>query len=100
MLKIFLGGKKCILRCLLKVKWILERSEKRYLLAIIYLNDFCVWIQNQDEKKIFAISEILSRFAFNKNHHLLESLKLEYLEKIAKENENNIRNPPMEDEDN
>lgn len=90
--KIFLGGKKFILKSLLKIKWIFERSEKRYLLTIIYINDYCVWIQKQDPKKIYSIFEHLNKLEIKKDNPFFSSFFLNQLESVAKENESEIRN--------
>ena len=43
--EIFSLGKRWILRCLLKCKFILDRSESRHFLSRLYIDDYCVWIQ-------------------------------------------------------
>jgi len=38
-------GRNTILRCLLQMKDLFDHEEIRYLYSILYLNDYCVWIQ-------------------------------------------------------
>ncbi|KAJ7143801.1 SHQ1-domain-containing protein [Mycena epipterygia] len=42
---LFLLGKRTIVRCLLRTKFILEHHEVYYVYSKIWLEDFCVWVQ-------------------------------------------------------
>lgn len=33
------------MKCLLEIKYLLDRSESYYHLSNLYINDFCIWIQ-------------------------------------------------------
>ena len=49
---IFGMGQVMILKILLKIKTLFEKNEPRYLLNILYIDDFCVFVQNV-KKDIF-----------------------------------------------
>eukprot|EP00510_Aplanochytrium_minuta_P006944 CAMPEP_0184032842 /NCGR_PEP_ID=MMETSP0955-20130417/3334_1 /TAXON_ID=627963 /ORGANISM="Aplanochytrium sp, Strain PBS07" /LENGTH=155 /DNA_ID=CAMNT_0026319035 /DNA_START=497 /DNA_END=964 /DNA_ORIENTATION=- len=53
---IFQGGKRFILRMLLKTHRILHRSDTFYLLNRLYVTDMCVWIQKLDDVVITAFA--------------------------------------------
>ena len=38
-------GRNTVLRCLLQMKHLFDHTEIKYLYSILYLNDYCVWIQ-------------------------------------------------------
>lgn len=43
-------GKIMILKIFLKLKKMFNKNEPRYLLNILYIDDFCIFIQNIEEK--------------------------------------------------
>ena len=49
--KIFRQGKRTILKCLLQMRRLFLDEEHRYLLNTLYLNDYCLWIQTDCQKK-------------------------------------------------
>lgn len=50
--KIFAGGKRVILRCLLQIQNILEKSEFHYLFNKLYICPYITWIQSIREEDI------------------------------------------------
>jgi len=50
-IEIFSMGKCAILQCLLQIRRIFLDEEHRYLLNILYLNDYCLWIQTECQTK-------------------------------------------------
>jgi len=57
--RIFLLGRRWILRCLLNIKSILQSDENKYILNELYITDYCVWIQKVKRKKISMIANKL-----------------------------------------
>jgi hypothetical protein len=58
---ILLLGRRTILRCLLQIRTILEHTTSNdscryYLLNTIFIDDYCIWIQNVNEKYIKEFS--------------------------------------------
>ena len=45
----FSEGKGCIIRVLINIKQIFDKSEPRYLLNRIFIDDFIIWIQKTEE---------------------------------------------------
>jgi protein SHQ1 len=52
------AGKQQVLRALLEIKYIMEHSpgSGHYLLAKLYLNDYCSWIQNENENRLTLLA--------------------------------------------
>jgi protein SHQ1 len=46
--KVLLCGKRCVLNCLLLLHRILRKTATHYILARIYIIDYCLWIQSLD----------------------------------------------------
>jgi protein SHQ1 len=73
--KVFKEGKEAVLRVLLKIKKLFERSEPRFLLNRIFVDDLVVWIQMFQEfsclseevceKKFPDVSEVELDFNFS-----------------------------------
>jgi len=57
--KVFCNGKRCILKCLLKVRSLFEHGDSHYLLNKLYINDYCVWIQTVADDSIVLFSKRL-----------------------------------------
>jgi hypothetical protein len=58
---ILLLGRRTILRCLLQIRTVLEHTTSNdscryYLLNTIFIDDYCIWIQNVNEKYIKEFS--------------------------------------------
>lgn len=49
-------GRRMMLRALLAVRHLLDRSEQRRLLARVYLDDYCIWLQRVDEEMLRALT--------------------------------------------
>jgi len=71
------AGKIQILKCLLSMKMIIERSESKSPLANIFLTDYCVWIQSACPKKILSLSNALEELTVTKD---LLDLQLQEIE--------------------
>ena len=56
-IQILILGKRSILRCLLQTFRIFERSETHYLLCKLYLEDYCVWIQNLSSSQFDVLAQ-------------------------------------------
>lgn len=66
-----------MLKILLKIKSIFEHSDPRYLLNTLYVDDFCIWIQQVDEKKIIDLAEKVKKIEISKADLGLELEELE-----------------------
>eukprot|EP01104_Vermistella_antarctica_P018499 TRINITY_DN6880_c0_g1_i2.p1 TRINITY_DN6880_c0_g1~~TRINITY_DN6880_c0_g1_i2.p1 ORF type:complete len:171 (-),score=50.79 TRINITY_DN6880_c0_g1_i2:253-765(-) len=65
--EIFRGGKRRVLRCLLRAKKILDKSETKFYLSRIYVDDYCVWLQSLSVKRITSLSKKLNSFSISKD---------------------------------
>ena len=43
--KVLYLGKRCVLRCLLQCRGLMEHTDSHYMLNKIFLDDYCVWLQ-------------------------------------------------------
>lgn len=70
--KILFLGKRCILKCLLQLKNTFEHSDVHYLLNKVFVNDYCQWIQSNDN-----IDETIENVAklFNQEKNKIEQLQ-------------------------
>jgi protein SHQ1 len=50
--KVLLCGKRCVLNCLLLLHRILRKTATHYILARIYITDYCLWVQNLENSII------------------------------------------------
>ena len=57
---VFRHGKRCILKCLLKLRDLFEHGDSHYLLNKLYINDYCVWIQTVSDSSVGDITTELS----------------------------------------
>jgi protein SHQ1 len=64
---IMLGGKRAILRCLLRIHRILERSEQYYLHNRLFVSDICAWFQ---QANLTATLPVLSGQFEKAIHHI------------------------------
>ncbi|GMF43123.1 unnamed protein product [Phytophthora fragariaefolia] len=49
-------GKRVVLRALLALYRIIEKSETQYLLNSLYIQDYCVWIQSVHDERLQRVS--------------------------------------------
>ncbi|POM73167.1 Shq1 like protein [Phytophthora palmivora] len=49
-------GKRVVLRALLTLYRIVEKSETQYLLNSLYIQDYCVWIQSVNDERLQRVS--------------------------------------------
>lgn len=59
--KIFAGGKRVILRCLLQIQKILDKSEFHYLFNKMYICPYITWIQKMSDQDLLDFSYRLSK---------------------------------------
>jgi len=78
-------GKLEIVRSLLNVKRIFEKSEPKYLLNKIFVDDFIIWIQKVEEAKIQELAKIINETIILKEDLGLDLLEYEDLYKIAQQ---------------
>jgi protein SHQ1 len=53
-------GKRAVLRVLLQIYRIFEKSETQYLLNSLYVQDYCVWIQTIEDSLLLNLSSVFS----------------------------------------
>ena len=54
--KVLVLGRRCVLKCLLQLRAIFERTDSHYMLNKLFVDDYCTWIQQVGE-------DTLQRFA-------------------------------------
>lgn len=80
---ILLCGKKCVLKCLLDIRRILNSGcDSRYILNDLYINDYCVWIQKVKQSTLEKLAESLGKVTRQISKQDLD-LDLVLLEKAA-----------------
>lgn len=47
--KLLFLGKRAILKCLLRIRAVFEHTDTHYLLNKLYVDDYCIWIQQQQQ---------------------------------------------------
>ncbi|CAH0484978.1 unnamed protein product [Peronospora farinosa] len=69
-------GKRVVLRALLMLHRVIEKSETQYLLNALYIQDYCVWIQSIADERLQRISIELDAHiaAFTKSETVKKSL--------------------------
>jgi len=60
-ISIFLLGKKALVRELLQIKRLLDKGDVRRHLSVLYIDDYCVWVQQLNDEKLSRFSEALQR---------------------------------------
>eukprot|EP00357_Protocruzia_adherens_P007018 CAMPEP_0115040254 /NCGR_PEP_ID=MMETSP0216-20121206/44675_1 /TAXON_ID=223996 /ORGANISM="Protocruzia adherens, Strain Boccale" /LENGTH=512 /DNA_ID=CAMNT_0002421371 /DNA_START=90 /DNA_END=1628 /DNA_ORIENTATION=- len=60
-------GKKDILKCFLNIKHLFERTEPRYLLNRLFIDDFCIWIQQVPHSKFVELADELDATTVTKD---------------------------------
>ena len=53
------GGKQPILKCLLHIFHLFNKSEPRYLLNQLYIQDYCIWIQRASEDTLISLGNAM-----------------------------------------
>lgn len=71
------SGKTQILKCLLGILFIFQRSEDRYVLNDLYITDYCVWIQSVPKKCILKLANDLSEVNISKEDVGFKLVELE-----------------------
>ncbi|KAJ2998371.1 Hsp90 cochaperone shq1 [Globomyces sp. JEL0801] len=79
---LFKLGKLAILQALLQIKILFNTHDVLYLMNQIYINDYCVWIQQCSDKRIKSLASELNHFKFTKE---LCGWNLQELETLAQE---------------
>ncbi|KAG2529701.1 hypothetical protein JM18_002727 [Phytophthora kernoviae] len=84
-------GKRVVLRALLTLYRIVEKSETQYLLNTLYIQDYCVWIQSVSDERLQRVSKELEAHiaAFKKDNTgwALEELERSLLEASESEHD-------------
>lgn len=86
-------GKRVVLKALLELHRVVEKSETQYLLNTLYVQDYCVWVQSLQDAQLLGLSEQLAKHidAFKKEDSgwALEEIERSLLEAddVAEEQE-------------
>eukprot|EP00658_Telonema_sp_P-2_P070064 TRINITY_DN59692_c0_g1_i2.p1 TRINITY_DN59692_c0_g1~~TRINITY_DN59692_c0_g1_i2.p1 ORF type:complete len:306 (-),score=88.67 TRINITY_DN59692_c0_g1_i2:580-1497(-) len=64
---------------LLRVKDLMDHSEMKYLLSKLYLDDYCVWAQQQDESRFRELADALDKVQVGKEHLGFDIVEVEEL---------------------
>jgi protein SHQ1 len=79
---IFQSGKHVVLQTLLKIYKIYEKSETKYMINKLFIEDYCVWIQTVKDNVIRKFADEIKAIDLNKSKLDLE---LEYIEEQVNE---------------
>ncbi|EFA75398.1 hypothetical protein PPL_11477 [Heterostelium album PN500] len=60
-------GKRCLLKCLLAIRKSLESHEYKYYLNRLYIDDYCVWLQYANKKKLKSLTKNLMEMNISKS---------------------------------
>jgi protein SHQ1 len=58
------SGKRQLLKCLLDIHRLFSQSNPRYLLNRLFIEDYCVWIQEADDKCFAAMADEIGMVSF------------------------------------
>ena len=85
LLKIFLGGRRVVIRCLLQIKKILDGSEFHYLFNKLYINPYITWMQMISEEDYAQFASKLKSCVSDENTFAKScfGLDLDLLERAA-----------------
>ena len=76
------SGKHVVLQTLLKIYKIYEKSETKYMINKLFIEDYCVWIQTVKDNVIRKFADEIKAIDLNKSKLDLE---LEYIEEQVNE---------------
>ncbi|KAG2790600.1 hypothetical protein PC129_g8343 [Phytophthora cactorum] len=95
-------GKRVVLRALLTLYRIVEKSETQYLLNSLYIQDYCVWIQSVNDERLKSVSAELdthiSAFTKSETGWALEELERSLFE-VDDDNEGESTSSSSSDSD-
>lgn len=80
-------GKRSILKCLLSIHSIFNSSEPRYILNQLYIQDYCIWIQQVSDKRIRKLAEAFKEVTISKSDLGFDLEELETAARIVEEEE-------------
>ncbi|KAJ3014034.1 Hsp90 cochaperone shq1 [Thoreauomyces humboldtii] len=63
---LFKLGKRAVVKTLLGVRNLLRGDDRMYVLATVWMDDYCVWVQNASEKKIQSLGSELNHAKLEK----------------------------------
>ena len=72
--RIFAQGKQAVLRVLLSIKTLFDRSEPRYLLNRLFMDDMIIWLQNLESSSFREFQREVS----NSNPIHIENIGLKF----------------------
>jgi protein SHQ1 len=83
------GGTRPVLRALLAVRRTFAKEEARYLLNVLFLNDYAVWVQGVDEASLVAVGEAVraEARAMRRTDAAFAAWRLDVLEERAENGE-------------
>lgn len=54
-------GKTKVLKCFFEIRRLFSSSESRYILNQLYIDDYCIWLQNVEENKFTSLGDSLRK---------------------------------------
>ncbi|KAL0480087.1 hypothetical protein AKO1_007255 [Acrasis kona] len=84
-------GKDSVLRCLMEMKFVLEHSQDRYILCKLYIDDYAVWIQRENDLRLEKLASEVENYAneLKKSNFNIGEYNIEWLDNFAIECEKN-----------
>ena len=70
-------GKKQIVKCLLHIQRQFNNCEPYHVLNMLYITDYCVWVQTLSEKTFTSLSQYVSNVRLSKADLRLNLLEVE-----------------------
>lgn len=55
--KLLIRGKSFVLKCLIDIKDIFDHDQEKYLLNKLFIDDYCVWIQKENDSSLVKLAE-------------------------------------------
>ncbi|XP_061641105.1 protein SHQ1 homolog isoform X3 [Phyllopteryx taeniolatus] len=74
---LLVGGRACILKCLLDIHKVFRQNDPAYILNDLYITDYCIWIQRLKSKKLSALAAALQKVSLQKKDLDLDIEELE-----------------------
>ena len=71
------SGRASVVARLLRVKELLDHTEMKYILSKLYLEDYCIWVQQQPEGRFVELADALDGVNLQKEHVGFDLMSLE-----------------------
>ncbi|XP_071960099.1 protein SHQ1 homolog isoform X2 [Antedon mediterranea] len=87
--KVFVLGRRRLLKCLLEIHQLLSHDDPRYILNELYITDYCLWIQTVSQRRLESVAKALRKVKVHKDDIGFDLVELEQAAELVLEEEEN-----------